>query len=107
MRVEDDDRPHLLLGLDRRSAARSTGPRALNALRRERRRVAELVARVLVRRLDRRAGERVVELVEEEQLPGPRQLLARDSGCAPERVGDRAPLLGALRAGSRRAGSSA
>ena len=63
--------------------------------RRDRRRVAELVARVLVRRLDRRAGERVVELVEEQQLPRLASSSACGYGWTPSDVGDGAPLLGA------------
>ena len=66
MRVEDDHRAHLLLLLDR-DLARDRLDRAVERERGDRRRVAELVARVLVRGLDRGAGERVVELVEEER----------------------------------------
>ena len=61
-----------------RDLARDRLHRAVERERRDRRRVAELVARVLVRGLDRRAGERVVELVEEQQLPG--LASARSSG---------------------------
>src|SRR5215208_3608375 len=57
--------------------------------------MADLVPRVLVRRLDRRARERVVELIEEEQLPRLGERVARVR-LQPERVCHDAPLLRAL-----------
>src|SRR5215217_944724 len=57
--------------------------------------MADLVPRVFVRRLDRRAGERVVELIEEEQLPGLGERVARVR-LQPERDCHDAPLLRAL-----------
>ena len=105
VRVEDDDRPHLLLVRDR-DLARDRLHRAVERERRDRRRVADLVARVVVGRLDRRAGERVVELVEEQQLPRLAQLLA--AGTAARRATSAtAPTSPRAAAGSRRDGSSA
>ena len=91
VRVEDDDGTHLLLRLDR-DLPRDRLHGRVERARGDRGGVAELVACVLVRGLDRRAGERVVKLVEEHELPGLRQLAERIRPRA-ERVRDRAPLL--------------
>jgi hypothetical protein len=93
VRVEDDDRSRALLVRDL-DATRERLDRTVERQPGNRRRVADLVARVLVRGRDRRAGERVVELVEEEELPRLRQLPERVRHPA-ERVGQRRPLLGA------------
>jgi hypothetical protein len=94
VRVEDDDGPHLVLLLDL-DLPRDRLDRGVERVRGERGGVPDLVAGVVVGGLDRRPGERVVELVEEEQLPRARQLVVRVRARA-EPVRDRAPLLGAL-----------
>src|SRR5205085_6586587 len=92
--IEDDDRPRLHLLLLDVDAPRDRLHSGVESIRGDRRRVPKLVARILVRGLDRRTRERVVELVEEHELPRTREIVERVVAEA-ERSGDRTPLLGA------------
>src|SRR6185503_14213788 len=74
VRVEDEDRLHAWGERQVDRAADRLDRQVLGA-RRDRARLAQLVAGISVGRLDRRAAERVVELVEEGLLPGSTEVL--------------------------------
>src|SRR5581483_7907966 len=94
VRVEDEQRERPLCERDV-DLARDRLHRAVEREGRDGGRVPDLVARVVVGGLDRRARERVVKLVEEQQLPRLPEL-APWVRLQVEEVGDDTPLLGAL-----------
>ena len=92
VRVEHEDRECPGLGGHIHQAAERLDGEVLGACR-DRGRLPELVARVVVRRFDGRAAERVVELVEEDLLPCPCELGSR-IGESGNSLRDRRPRLG-------------
>ena len=92
VRVEHEDRECPGLGGQVHQAAERLDREVLRAGR-DRRRLAELVARVVVGRFDGRSPERVVELVEEDLLPRPGELGSR-IGESGHSLRDRGPRLG-------------
>ncbi len=91
VRVEHHERRHVRFLLDG-DPPRQCLHRPVERLARERHGVPELVPAVLVGRLDGRAAERVVELVEQHQLPRPLEVGDRVVHVGEHRR-DRRPLL--------------